>query len=79
MIHLNFLKGVEKGIAEKRKECLTSSRKFSMTSFSLCSHEMKHGTLSENLIHSIVLDSDAGRDWGREKETTEDEMAGWHH
>ena len=45
-----------------------------MTSFSLCSHEMKHGTLSENLIHSIVLDSDAGRDWGREKETTEDEM-----
>ena len=25
-------------------------------------------------------DSDAGTDWGREeKETTEDEMAGWHH
>ena len=25
-------------------------------------------------------DSDAGRDWGREKKgTTEDEMAGWHH
>ena len=24
-------------------------------------------------------DSDAGRDWGQEKETTEDEMAGWHH
>ena len=25
-------------------------------------------------------DSDAGRDWGREKEgTMEDEMAGWHH
>ena len=24
--------------------------------------------------------SDAGRDWGKEeKETTEDEMAGWHH
>ena len=24
--------------------------------------------------------SDAGRDWGQEeKETTEDEMAGWHH
>ena len=24
--------------------------------------------------------SDAGRDWGpEEKETTEDEMAGWHH
>ena len=23
---------------------------------------------------------DAGRDWGQEeKETTEDEMAGWHH
>ena len=25
-------------------------------------------------------DSDPGRDWGQEeKETTEDEMAGWHH
>ena len=25
-------------------------------------------------------DSDAGRDWGqKEKGTTEDEMAGWHH
>ena len=21
----------------------------------------------------------AGRDWGQEKGTTEDEMAGWHH
>ena len=29
---------------------------------------------------SIFADSDAGRDWGQEeKETTEDEMAGWHH
>ena len=27
-----------------------------------------------------MLDSDAGRDWGqKEKGTTEDEMAGWHH
>ena len=26
------------------------------------------------------LQKDAGRDWGQEeKETTEDEMAGWHH
>ena len=24
-------------------------------------------------------DSDAGRYWGQEKGTTEDEMAGWHH
>ena len=24
-------------------------------------------------------DPDAGRDWGQEKETTEDEMARWHH
>ena len=24
-------------------------------------------------------DADAGRDWGQEKGTTEDEMAGWHH
>ena len=28
----------------------------------------------------IGKDSDAGRDYGQEeKETTEDEMAGWHH
>ena len=27
----------------------------------------------------IGKDSDAGRDWGQEKGTTEDEMAGWHH
>ena len=31
-------------------------------------------------IWLIGKDSDAGRDWGQEdKETTEDEMAGWHH
>ena len=27
----------------------------------------------------IWKDLDAGRDWGQEKGTTEDEMAGWHH
>ena len=27
----------------------------------------------------IGKDSDARRDWGQEKGTTEDEMAGWHH
>ena len=27
----------------------------------------------------IGKDPDAGKDWGREKETTEDEMVGWHH
>ena len=28
----------------------------------------------------IGKDPDAGRDWGqKEKRTTEDEMAGWHH
>ena len=27
----------------------------------------------------IVKDPDAGKDWRWEKETTEDEMAGWHH
>ena len=27
----------------------------------------------------IGKDSDAGRDWGQEKGTTEDVMAGWHH
>ena len=27
----------------------------------------------------IGKDSDAGKDWGQEKGTTEDEMAAWHH
>ena len=27
----------------------------------------------------VGKDSDAGRDWGQEKGTTEDEMVGWHH
>ena len=27
----------------------------------------------------IGKDSDAGRDWGKEKWMTEDEIAGWHH
>ena len=27
----------------------------------------------------IWKDPDAGRDWGQEKGTTEDEMVGWHH
>ena len=27
----------------------------------------------------IEKDFDAGKDWGQEKGTTEDEMAGWHH
>ena len=27
----------------------------------------------------IAKDSDAGRDWKQEEETTEDEIAGWHH
>ena len=30
-------------------------------------------------VDSLEKDSDAGRDWGQEEETTEDEMAGWHH
>ena len=31
-------------------------------------------------VDSLEKNSDAGRDWGQEeKETTEDEMAGWHH
>ena len=34
---------------------------------------------SENKSWLIGKDPDAGRDWGQEKETTEDEMAGWHH
>ena len=27
----------------------------------------------------IERDPNAGKDWGQEKGTTEDEMAGWHH
>ena len=30
-------------------------------------------------VDSLEKNSDAGRDWGQEKGTTEDEMAGWHH
>ena len=30
-------------------------------------------------VDSFGKDSNAGRDWRQEKETTEDEMAGWHH
>ena len=34
----------------------------------------------ESIIDSVEnLDSHAGRDWGQEKGTTEDEMVGWHH
>ena len=32
-----------------------------------------------HLMRRVEKDSDAGRDWGQEKGTTEDEMAGWHH
>ena len=30
-------------------------------------------------VKLIGKDPDAGRDWGQEKGTTEDERAGWHH
>ena len=32
-------------------------------------------------VKSLLIgkDCDAGRDWGQEEKTTEDEMAGWHH
>ena len=32
-------------------------------------------------VKSLLIgkDSDAGRDWEKEKGTIEDEMAGWHH
>jgi len=34
----------------------------------------------KNPFASLSVTADAGRDWGQEeKETTEDEMAGWHH
>ena len=33
----------------------------------------------DSLEKTLMLGSDAGRDWGQEeKGTTEDEMAGWH-
>ena len=35
------------------------------------------------LLHAVLINwkrPDAGRDWGQEeKDTAEDEMAGWHH
>ena len=33
--------------------------------------------VSPSICHEVM--GDAGRDWGQEKGTTEDEMAGWHH
>ena len=30
-------------------------------------------------VDSLEKDPDARRDWGQEKGTTEEEMAGWHH
>ena len=34
----------------------------------------------DSLEKTLMLGSDAGRDWGQEeKGTTEDEMVGWHH
>ena len=30
-------------------------------------------------VDSLEKTLDAGRDWGQEKRTAEDEMAGWHH
>ena len=36
------------------------------------------GIQNENQFRSHK-DPNAGRDWGQEKGTTEDEMAGWHH
>ena len=32
-------------------------------------------------VNSLLIgkDHDAGKDWGQEKGTTEDEMDGWHH
>ena len=33
-----------------------------------------------HFMRSVGKDPDAGRDWGqKEKGTTEDEVAGWHH
>ena len=33
-----------------------------------------------HLMRRLALEkTDAGRDWGQDKGTTEDEMAGWHH
>ena len=36
-------------------------------------------SLNNKVILYYGKDSDAGRNWGQEKGTTEDEMAGWHH
>ena len=55
--------------------------------------EISSGCSSEGMMLKLKLEyfghlmrradsleeSDAGRDWGQEKGTTEDEIAGWHH
>ena len=42
-------------------------------------HLMPKLTHWNSMSQLIGKHSDAGRDWGQEKGTTEDEMAGWHH
>ena len=37
------------------------------------------GHLKSQLIGKKQLIPDAGKDWGKEKGATEDEMVGWHH
>ena len=42
-------------------------------------------SIDQKILNAIITsqligkDPDAGKDWGQEKEATEDEMVGWHH
>ena len=56
---------------------LIFSQPFGITSMNVTTN--KHDTCTLHLFWAQGKDSDAGRDWGQEKGTTEDEMAGWHH
>ena len=53
---------------------------FLLQDFVQCSPRSSLPSWSHSRQGGIGKDPDAGRDWGqKEKGTTEDEMAGWHH
>ena len=54
-----------------------SSPEFSLEGLMLKLKLQYFGHLMERT--DSLENTDAGRDWGQEKGTTEDEMVGWHH
>ena len=70
--HLNYVQGIQP-VHPKGDQCWVF--------FGRTDAEAETPILWPPDVKSWLLgrDSDAGRDWGQEKGTTEDEMAGWHH